>query len=118
MHLIPSNLGKKLPYIALEFYTGTEGMRECVLTEECPQVRTIIIYVKDKTLYRSFILTDSKRHIHRQYCLNNASEVLAAKSCWRHFQDVESEKKSREAKAEEDKPASSHKRAHKEKKED
>jgi len=81
-------------------------------------VRTIIIYVKDKTLYRSFILTDSKRHIHRQYCLNNASEVLAAKSCWRHFQDVESEKKSREAKAEEDKPASSHKRAHKEKKED
>jgi len=102
LHLFPSSLGKKLPYLMLEFYTGSDGMRECILTEECPQVRTVIMYLKDKTLYRSLIITDSKKHVHRQYCLDNKSQVLAEKACWRHFQDLSLAKREAKLKGEEE----------------
>ena len=102
LHLFPSSLGKKLPYLMLEFYTGSDGMRECILTEECPEVRTVIMYIKDKTLYRSLIITDSKKHVHRQYCLTNKSDVLADKACWRYFQDLAQAKREAELKGEEE----------------
>lgn len=88
LHLVPSNKGKKLPYLLLEFYANSDVMRECVLTEECSQVRTVIMYIKDKTLYRSFIITDSRKRVHKQYCLNNKSDIIAEKACWRYFQDL------------------------------
>ena len=116
LHLYPSSLGKKLPYLMLEFYTGSDGMRECILTEECPEVRTVIIYLKDKTLYRSLIITDSKKHVHRQYCLDNKSEVLADKSCWRYFQDLAQSKREAELKGEEEdnSPEAQRKKRHEE----
>ena len=88
LHLVPSNKGKKLPYLLLEFYANSDLMRECVLTEECSEVRTVIMYIKDKTLYRSFIITDSRKRVHKQYCLNNKSDIIAEKACWRYFQDL------------------------------
>ena len=88
LHLVPSNKGKKLPYLLLEFYTNSDTMRECILTEECSEVRTVIMYIKDKTLYRNFIITDSHKHVHKQYCLDNKSEIIAEKPCWRYFQDL------------------------------
>ncbi len=88
LHLVPSNKGKKLPYLLLEFYTNSDTMRECILTEECSEVRTVIMYIKDKTLYRNFIITDSHKHVHKQYCLDNKSEIIAEKACWRYFQDL------------------------------
>ncbi len=88
LHLIPSKKGKKLPYLLLEFYANSDLMRECILTEECSEVRTIIMYIKDKTLYRNFIITDAHKHVHKQYCLNNKSEIIAEKACWRYFQDL------------------------------
>jgi len=51
-------------------------------------VRTVIMYIKDKTLYRSFIITDSRKRVHKQYCLNNKSDIIAEKACWRYFQDL------------------------------
>ncbi len=87
LHLIPSNKGKKLPYLLLEFYANSDVMKECILTEECSEVRTIIMYIKDKTLYRNFIITDAHKRVHKQYCLNNKSEIIAEKACWRYFQD-------------------------------
>lgn len=45
-----------------------------------------MLYVKERTLYRTFILGDSKSRIKRQYCLDNQSNILAEKSCWRHFE--------------------------------
>jgi hypothetical protein len=88
LHLVPSKKGKKLPYLLLEFYANSDMMRECVLTDECSQVRTVIMYIKDKTLYRSFIITDSRKRVHKQYCLNNKSDIIAEKACWRYFQDL------------------------------
>ena len=88
LHLVPSNKGKKLPYLLLEFYANSDVMRECVLTEECSEVRTVIMYIKDKTLYRSFIITDSRKRVHKQYCLDNKSDIIAEKACWRYFQDL------------------------------
>lgn len=88
LHLLPSKKGKKLPYLLLEFYANPDMMRECVLTDECSQVRTVIMYIKDKTLYRSFIITDSRKRVHKQYCLNNKSDIIAEKACWRYFQDL------------------------------
>jgi len=88
LHLVPSQKGKKLPYLLLEFYANSDMMRECVLTDECSQVRTVIMYIKDKTLYRSFIITDSRKRVHKQYCLNNKSDIIAEKACWRYFQDL------------------------------
>jgi hypothetical protein len=88
LHLVPSNKGKKLPYLLLEFYTNSDTMRECILTEVCSEVRTVIMYIKDKTLYRNFIITDSRKRVHKQYCLDNKSEIIAEKACWRYFQDL------------------------------
>jgi len=88
LHLIPSKKGKKLPYLLLEFYANPDMMRECILTDECSEVRTVIMYIKDKTLYRNFIITDARKHVHKQYCLNNKSEIIAEKACWRYFQDL------------------------------
>ena len=40
---------------------------------------------KDKTLYRSYIITDGAKHVNKNYCLNNKGEVLAEQACWRYF---------------------------------
>jgi hypothetical protein len=40
---------------------------------------------KDKTLYRSYIITDGAKHVNKNYCLTNKGEVLAEQPCWRHF---------------------------------
>jgi len=109
LHLVPSNKGKKLPYILLEFYTSSDSMRECTLTEECGEVRTVIMYIKDKTLFRNFIITDSRKRVHKQYCLDNKSEIIAEKACWRYFQDLaykkrEDAEKAKEEEAQEEKP--------------
>lgn len=86
LHLINTQTGKKLPIVSVEMFPSTDDMRSCVLAEKCPHLRTVILYVKDRTLYRTFILGDAKKKIRRQYCLDNQSNVLAEKSCWRHFE--------------------------------
>jgi len=86
LHLIATHSGKKLPIVAVEMFPGADDMRSCVLAETCPQLRTVMLYVKDRTLYRTFILGDAKRRVKRHYCLDNQSKILAEKSCWRHFE--------------------------------
>jgi len=74
------------------------------------------MYIKDKTLYRSVIITDSKKHVHRQYCLDNKSEILAEKACWRHFQDLAQAKREAELRGEEEdnSPEAQRKKRHEE----
>jgi hypothetical protein len=86
LHLINTRTGKKLPIVSVEMYPSTDDMRSCVLADTCPHLRTAILYVKERTLYRTFILGDAKKKIRRQYCLDNQSNILAEKSCWRHFE--------------------------------
>lgn len=86
LHLMATHSGKKLPIVAVEMFPGADDMRSCVLSETCPQLRTVMLYVKDRTLYRTFILGDAQRRVKRQYCLDNQSKILAEKSCWRHFE--------------------------------
>jgi hypothetical protein len=86
LHLINTQTGKKLPIVSVEMFPSTDDMRSCVLAELCPHLRSVILYVKDRTLYRTFILGDAKKKIRRQYCLDNQSNILAEKSCWRHFE--------------------------------
>jgi hypothetical protein len=86
LHLINTQTGKKLPIVSVEMFPSTDDMRSCVLAEICPHLRTVILYVKDRTLYRTFIVGDAKKKIRRQYCLDNQSNILAEKSCWRHFE--------------------------------
>jgi hypothetical protein len=63
-----------------------------VLSDNCPQARQVIIYVKQRTLYRTFIISDAKRRVYRQYCLDNQSNVLANTSCWKHFEENSEDK--------------------------
>lgn len=87
LHLINTRTGKKLPIVSVEMYPSTDDMRSCVLADTCPHLRSVILYVKDRTLYRTFILGDAKKKIRRQYCLDNQANILAEKSCWRHFEN-------------------------------
>ena len=85
LRLVATHSGKKLPILSVELYVSTDIMRACILGQYCPQSRTGIIYVRDTTLYRSYIISDQKKRIMREYCLDNKSNILATKSCWEHF---------------------------------
>ena len=87
MRLVPTEKPPKLPIVTIEFYVNTDVMKSCVLGEDCPQPRFVIFSVKDRTLYRTFILSDHKKHIYKEFCLNNKSEILDETSCWKHFED-------------------------------
>jgi hypothetical protein len=68
-------------------------MRSCILGESCPASRTAIMYVLNKTLYRSWFITDHEKKIRRYYCLDNKSNVLAKEECWYHFFDKAAKEK-------------------------
>ena len=87
MRLVPTEKPPKLPIVTIEFYVNTDVMRSCILGEDCPQPRFVIFSVKDRTLYRTYILSDHKKHIYKEFCLNNKSEILDETSCWKHFED-------------------------------
>jgi hypothetical protein len=92
LQLIKTHTGKKMPIIAIQMFVSSDAMRDCVLTEVCTQARQVIVYLRQRTLYRTFILTDVKKRVHRQYCLDNQSEVIADTSCWKHFEESGDEK--------------------------
>ena len=84
--LIKTKLGKKRPIVAVDLYPTSDAMRSCVLGDKCSHMRSAVMYVsKDKTLYRSYIITDGAKHVNKNYCLTNKGEVLAEQACWRHF---------------------------------
>jgi len=87
MRLVPTEKPPNLPIVSIEFYVNTDVMRTCLLGDNCPQPRFVIFSVKDRTLYRTFILSDHEKHIYKEYCLNNKSEILADTSCWKHFEE-------------------------------
>jgi len=92
LQLISSQTGKKLPIIAIQMFPSSSAMRNCVLSNNCPEARQIIVYLRKRTMYRSFIISDAKKRVHRQYCLDNQSEVIAETSCWKHFEENAEEK--------------------------
>jgi len=92
LQLISTHTGKKLPIIAIQMFPSSSAMRNCVLTDNCPEARQIIVYLRKRTLYRNFIISDAKKRVHRQYCLDNQSEVIAETSCWKHFEENPDEK--------------------------
>ena len=96
VRLVATNHGKKLPIVSVELYVNSNVMRSCILGDSCPQSRTIIMYVLDKTLYRSYFITDQDRKIRRTYCLDNKSKILAKKECWHHFFDKSTKEKSKD----------------------
>lgn len=87
LQLISTHTGKKLPIIAIQMFVSSDAMRNCVLSDNCQQARQVIVFLRKRTLYRSFILSDVKKRVHRQYCLDNQSEVIAETSCWKHFEE-------------------------------
>ena len=87
MRLVPTEKPPKLPIVTIEFYINTDVMRTCLLGDNCPQPRFVIFSVKEKTLYRTYILSDHSKHIYKEYCLNNKSEILAETSCWKFFEE-------------------------------
>lgn len=96
VRLVATQQGKKLPIISVELYVNSNVMRSCVLGDTCPQSRTVIMYVLDKTLYRSYFITDKERKIRRTYCLDNKSKILAKEECWHHFFDTTAKEKTKE----------------------
>ena len=93
VRLVATHSGKKLPVISIELYTSSNVMRSCILGESCPASRTAIMYVLNKTLYRSWFITDHEKKIRRYYCLDNKSNVLAKEECWYHFFDKAAKEK-------------------------
>ena len=87
LQLISTQTGKKLPIVAVQMFVSSDAMRNCVLSDNCTQARQVIVYLRKRTLYRSFILSDAKKRVHRHYCLDNQSEVIAETSCWKHFEE-------------------------------
>ena len=87
LQLINTHTGKKLPIVAIQMFVSSDAMRNCLLSDNCQQARQVIVYLRKRTLYRSFILSDVKKRVHRQYCLDNQSEVIAETSCWKHFEE-------------------------------
>ena len=96
VRLVATHHGKKLPIVSVELYVSSNVMRSCILGDSCPQSRTVIMYVLDKTLYRSYFITDHERKIRRSYCLDNKSKILAKEECWHHFFDKASKEKSKD----------------------
>ena len=96
VRLVATHQGKKLPIISVELFVNSNVMRSCVLGDSCPQSRTVIMYVLDKTLYRSYFITDHERKIRRTYCLDNKSKILAKEECWHHFFDKAAKEKSKD----------------------
>jgi hypothetical protein len=94
VRLVATNSGKKLPVVSIELYTSSNVMRSCILGDSCPQSRTAIMYVLNKTLYRSWFITDRDKKIRRFYCLDNKSNILAKEECWYHFFDKAAKDKS------------------------
>jgi len=92
LQLISTQTGKKLPIISIQMFPSSSAMRNCVLSDNCPEARQIIVYLRKRTMYRSFIISDAKKRVHRQYCLDNQSQVIAETSCWKHFEDNPDEK--------------------------
>ena len=93
VRLVATHHGKKLPIISIELYVNSDVMRSCILGETCPQSRTAIMYVLNKTLYRSYFITDREKKIRRYYCLDNKSNILAKEECWYHFFDKAAKEK-------------------------
>jgi len=93
VRLVATHSGKKLPVISIELYTSSNVMRSCILGDSCPQSRTAIMYVLNKTLYRSWFITDREKKIRRYYCLDNKSNILAKEECWYHFFDKAAKEK-------------------------
>lgn len=93
VRLVATHHGKKLPIISVELYVNSNVMRSCILGESCPQSRTAIMYVLNKTLYRSYFITDRDKKIRRYYCLDNKSNILAKEECWYHFFDKAAKEK-------------------------
>lgn len=93
VRLVATHSGKKLPVISIELYTSSNVMRSCILGDSCPQSRTAIMYVLNKTLYRSWFITDREKKIRRFYCLDNKSNILAKEECWYHFFDKAAKEK-------------------------
>ena len=96
VRLVATHHGKKLPIVSVELYVNSNVMRSCILGESCPQSRTVIMYVLNKTLYRSYFITDHEQKIRRTYCLDNKSKVLAKEECWHHFFDKAAKETSKE----------------------
>lgn len=92
LQLISTHTGKKLPIISIQMFPTSSAMRNCVLSDNCPEARQIIVYLRKRTMFRSFIISDAKKRVHRQYCLDNQSEVIAETSCWKHFEESGDEK--------------------------
>jgi hypothetical protein len=93
VRLVATHSGKKLPIVSIELYVNSNVMRSCILGEGCPQSRTAIMYVLNKTLYRSYFITDHEKKIRRYYCLDNKSNILAKEECWYHFFDKAAKEK-------------------------
>ena len=93
VRLVTTHQGKKLPIISVELYINSNVMRSCILGDSCPQSRTAIMYVLNKTLYRSYFITDREKKIRRYYCLDNKSNILAKEECWYHFFDKAAKEK-------------------------
>ena len=93
VRLVATNSGKKLPIVSIELYVNSNVMRSCILGDSCPQSRTAIMYVLNKTLYRSYFITDSEKKIRRYYCLDNKSNILAKEECWYHLFDKAAKEK-------------------------
>jgi hypothetical protein len=93
VRLVATQHGKKLPIISVELYKNPDMMRSCILGDSCPESRSAIMYVLNKTLYRSFFITDREKKIRRYYCLDNKSNILAKEECWYHFFDKAAKEK-------------------------
>ena len=93
VRLVATHHGKKLPIISVELYKNPDMMRSCILGDSCPESRSAIMYVLNKTLYRSFFITDREKKIRRYYCLDNKSNILAKEECWYHFFDKAAKEK-------------------------
>ena len=93
VRLVATHSGKKMPIVSIELYTSSKVMRSCILGDSCPASRTAIMYVLNKTLYRSWFITDHEKKIRRYYCLDNKSNILAKEECWYHFFDKAAKEK-------------------------
>ena len=92
LRLIETRTGKKRPIISVEFYLSSEHMQACILGEICPNARSAIMFVKDKALYRSYLIGDSKLGQVKEYCLDNRSNILANEPCWKYFANLDQDK--------------------------
>lgn len=92
LRLVETHSGKKRPIISVELYLNNAHMQTCILTESCPNARSAIMYVRNKTLYRSYVIGDAKLGQVKEYCLDNRSKILATTPCWKHFAQEDEDK--------------------------